>query len=182
MIRAFVALPLPPDVQSALRVQQFLLRLPDAAGPPEFHLTLAFLGEQPEPRLEEVHYALLALRTTGFDLALRGLGMFGGAKPRAIWAGVAPSAPLVALQAKVETAIRRQGVDLPARKFVPHVTLATLTQPGPEQVARLSQAVALGDAFSCPPWRVDEMVLYESRLSAKGARYDELARYSIGGG
>ena len=45
------------------------------------HITLAFLGELPEPQLEEAHLALSALRMPGFDLMLQVVDVFGGAKP-----------------------------------------------------------------------------------------------------
>ena len=61
MIRAFLALALPETVRSALTVQQFLLPLPRKEPVENLHLTLLFLGEQPERKLEEVHEAIGAL-------------------------------------------------------------------------------------------------------------------------
>ena len=44
---------------------------------------------------------------------------------------------------------------------------------------RLERAVALGGGFATAPWVVDRFCLYESHLSPKGSRYDELFAYEL---
>ncbi len=179
MMRVFLALPLPDEVLSALRVQQFLLPLPHAVEPEGFHLTLAFLGEVQDRVLEAAHERFLQCRVAPFDLRLQGLGLFGGGKPRAAWAGVAGSEPLERLRGKLAHAARESGIAVEGGKYVPHVTLGRFPPPAPDQAARLEKAVALGGGFATAPWRVDAFCLYQSHLSAKGARYDELFRYEL---
>lgn len=178
-MRAFLALPLPEAVLSALRVQQFLLPLPRAVDAEGLHLTLVFLGEVQDWTLEAAHERFLECRVAPFDLALQGLGLFGGAKPRAAWAGVAASEPLSRLQGKLEHAARLAGIQVEGRKYQPHVTLGRFAPPAPDEAARLEKAVALGGGFASAAWRVDSFCLYQSHLSAKGARYDELFRYDL---
>lgn len=182
MIRAFVALTLPETVLSALRVQQFLLPLPRKADPETFHLTLVFLGEVAEPLLDAAHDRFEALRMPPFDLTLQGLGLFGGAKPRAAWAGVAPSEPLMRLQAKLEQAARHPGIAVDARKFIPHVTLGRFNPPAPEDAMRLERAVAQGMDFRAGPFTVSDFRLFRSHLTARGSQYQELVRYPMRGG
>lgn len=179
MMRVFLALPLPEGVLSALRVQQFLLPLPSAVDPEGFHLTLVFLGEVKDWTLEAAHERFLDCRVAPFEVRLQGLGLFGGAKPRAAWAGVAASEPLARLQGKLEHAARASGIVVERRKFVPHVTLGRFSPPEADQAARLEKAVALGGGFATEAWRVDGFSLYQSHLSPKGARYDELFRYDL---
>lgn len=179
MIRAFLALPLPPEVLSALRVQQFLLPLPRKVDPDSFHLTLVFLGEQPEPVLEAAHERFAETCVPPFPLALKSLGLFGGAKPRAAWAGVAPSAPLHRLQAKLDHAARSAGIATESRRFTPHVTLGRFPTPGPEDLFRLERAIAAGSGFATREWTVDHFALYESRQTKQGSVYSELARYDL---
>lgn len=179
MIRAFLALPLPDPVLSALRVQQFLLPLPRQVEPDSFHLTLVFLGEVQDHLLESAHDHFLATRIPPFDIALQGLGLFGGAKPHAAWAGVAPSEPLTRLQAKLDHAARSAGIRTEARRFAPHVTLGRFPTPAPDDVTRLERAIAQGMGFTTDPWRVDHVDLYDSRLTTKGPRYDLLYRYAL---
>lgn len=180
MIRAFLAIELDDARRSALAVQQFLLPLPRKEPVENLHLTLLFLGEQPERKLEEVHEAIGALRLPTLSLDLAGLGLFGGEKVRAVWAGVAPNAPLMRLQEKLETAVRRAGVVTEHRRFVPHVTLGRFRPPGIEERMRIERAVAGGGDFRAGPMPVGEIVLFESIRGAAGARYEALARYPLG--
>ena len=179
MIRAFLGIDLPDEVRRALAVQQFLLPLPRRVDPAMMHLTLVFLGDCPEPALEAVHEAYEALSEAPFTLSLQGLGLFGGDRPRAAWAGVAPCAALTRLQARVEQLARRAGCPVEARKFVPHVTLGRFAPPRFSETARLERAVALGAGFDAGAWEVTELVLWRSHAGAKSAHYEALARYPL---
>lgn len=129
MIRAFVAIAMPEDVVNRLRLLQFLLPLPRRVEPEDFHLTLAFLGEQPDHRLEAVHDGLERLAFPPFALELRGLGLFGGAKPRLAFAAVPELPDLIRLQAKIARIAVAAGIAVPSRDFHPHVTLGRFAPP-----------------------------------------------------
>lgn len=180
MIRAFLALPLPEATRGELAILQRRLGLSRPVAPENLHLTLVFLGSQPEPVLEEAHEALEALRGRAFVLGLRGVGLFGGAVPRAVYAGVAACPALEALQARVAQAVRRAGIMLPRRRFVPHVTLARFAAgagPGP---AGLEKALAGAALWQAVPFKATQMVLYASHLRPSGAVYEPLASYPLG--
>jgi 2'-5' RNA ligase len=179
MIRAFLGIDLPQAVRGALQVQQFLLPMPRKVDPESLHLTLVFLGDCPEPTLEAANEGLDALRERAFPIKLQGLGLFGKDKPRAAWAGVAPSPDLTHLQAKVETIARRGGCPLDTRKFLPHVTLGRFQPPSPLDAMRLERAVAMGATFRTEPWIVTELTLWRSHLTSKGSHYEVLARYPL---
>jgi 2'-5' RNA ligase len=179
MIRAFVALDLDEARRSALAVQQFLLPLPRREPVENMHLTLAFLGEVPERLLEDVHEALQALRLPGFALELAGLGIFGGAHPRLVYAGTAPCPPLMHLQSKIETAARRAGAEVEGRRFLPHVTLGRFRPPGLEETMRLERAVAEQGGFRTAPMPVRDFALFESLPAEGRRRYEVLARYPL---
>jgi 2'-5' RNA ligase len=177
VIRAFAAIALPDQVRFDLMLVQ--QGLPVRVVPPEnLHLTLLFLGDVPERRLEDIDLAFRQLRAPGFELALAGVGMFGGGKPRVVYAGAAENPALRHLQAKVETAARGAGFDLPARRYAPHVTLARL----PERFAnrdRLERFVAGRGGYAAPRFQVADFRLFRSHLAAGGAAYEELARYPL---
>lgn len=178
MIRAFLALPLPDALRSALMVQQFLLPLPRKAYPDGFHLTLAYLGETPEPVLEELDLALAALRMPGFSLTLKGLGLFGGSDPHCAWAGAEATPGLIRLQAKVEHLARQAGCRLDGRRFTPHVTLGRFSRLAPDARLRLERAVA-ESRFAEAPCVIGRFAMFRSTLTRSGSRYDELASYPL---
>jgi 2'-5' RNA ligase len=180
MMRVFFGLDIPAPQRSALAVQQFLLPLPKAQDPQDFHLTLVFLGELPEDRVEEAHQIAETLRLPAFDLTIADLGLFGGDRPRVVWAGVQPCEPLMRLQARLETALRRAGFDPDGRRYAPHVTLGRWSQALlPDQAMRLQRAVA-ETRFDLPPFRVEAFALFQSLPGVKQGRYPVLVRYPLG--
>lgn len=178
-MRLFAAIPLPEDLRDALARLQLMLPLPRRIPPENMHLTLSFLGEVPGDAAVDVDAALVALRAAPFDLTLKGVGLFGGARPRVAYAAVTPDPALMQLHARVDTAVRAAGLAPDARRYVPHITLGRFP-PGAADAPRLEQAVADLAAFRAGPVPVEAFCLFESHLGPKGPHYDELARYPLG--
>lgn len=179
MIRAFLALPVPEDVRSRLTVLQFLLPLPRRVEPAGFHLTLSFIGEVPDSVLISVDDEMRLLRQDGVELRVEGVGMFGGARPTAVWVGVKGGEPLDRLQAKCERIARQAGARIEARRFLPHVTLGRFSPPNPEVALKLERAVAAEQGFRTGPWGADRVVLYRSIPTKAGSVYEEMADYPL---
>ncbi|MBI1218989.1 MAG: RNA 2',3'-cyclic phosphodiesterase [Rhodobacteraceae bacterium] len=176
MIRVFVALPVPEPVRADLARLQSLLPLPRPLDPEGFHLTLAFLGDLPEPQLDEAHLALGALHPPVFSLAVQGAALFGGDRPRVVYAALVPDPTLITLKAKVETALRRVGLEPEARRFTPHVTLGRV-RPNRAEVTRLQDAVAATTGFAAAPWPVEGFGLWRSDPAPGGRGYTEMVHY-----
>ena len=66
------------------------------------------------------------------------LSSFGGRKPRAVVATVAPSPQVMELQAEHERLMQRVGLEPEGRKFTPHVTLARLRDASSQRRCRIS--------------------------------------------
>ncbi|MBK1661103.1 RNA 2',3'-cyclic phosphodiesterase [Paracraurococcus ruber] len=176
-MRLFVALALP----AAIKAQLALLAggIPGARWvPPEnYHLTLRFIGEVESWRAEEVDEALAAIRAPGFGLCLRGVGTFEkGGRINALWVGVEKTDGLSFLQAKVETALQRIGLEPERRRFAPHVTLARTDKAAPEKLVGFVQAHNL---FRLPPVAVEHFTLYSSRLGKDAAVYVPEVEYEL---
>jgi 2'-5' RNA ligase len=168
MPRLFTALEIPRDAALSLS----LLRggLPGARwiDVENYHLTLRFFGDVEGHMADEIANALDRVRRPAFQLALSGVGQFGGKKPHAIWAGAQPSAELNALHGEIERICQRLGLPADPRKFTPHVTLARLKNSSPAEVAHYLSARG---NFAAAPFRVGRFVLMSSRDSVGGGPY-----------
>lgn len=179
-MRAFLAIDLPEDVIEALTRLQRLLPVGRPVPTGNLHLTLSFLGDQPEELLQELHFTLETLRAAPFELRLSGLGCFGGRRPRVLFADVAPSEPLMRLQGQVAAAVRRSGIRLPREHYHPHVTLARFGNgAGPRDAARIGDFIADFGSVVLPRFTVTGFALYRSTLHRQAARHEELARYDL---
>lgn len=170
---------MPDSVTDALELVQDDLRVGNPVLPEHMHLTLVFLGELRGPDLYEVHDAFDDVRAPGFEMRLRGLGVFGQSAPRSIHALVDDCLPLRHLQAKLEQAARNAGVAIPSRRFVPHVTIARL-KARREEAAEVADFVSRRSLIQPPPFDVQAFHLYRSILGRDGPVYDELAEYPLG--
>lgn len=178
-MRAFVAIDIPDPVRDALEAVQEALPFGKLSDPEQFHVTLAFLGEQPDDLVEAAHFALEEVRFPAFSLQLQGLDIFRG--QGVLWAGLRDSTQIAALQSKVLSALYGAGLALERRRFRPHVTLARLPRMTPEEEARLAGVMARWDSFPSPPIEVEDFALYSSRLTQTRAIHEELARYPLAG-
>ena len=182
MIRAFVAIPLPDEVVSALNAAQAGLPAGRPVAPENLHITVAFLGEHPEPLVEDVHFALDDIRAPAFELTLDGLGLFGGDRPRALYAEVRPEPMLSHLREKVLQAARSAGLRLDRARYNPHVTLARFNNGlKGEDAEKMRNFTVRRMAFKAGPFVVSEFHLYRSTLGRNGPIYEELAAYPLNG-
>lgn len=179
-MRAFLALPLPDAMCDALERLQQEIPIGRLVPPENLHLTLLFLGDRSAAALEELHFALDALRAPGFDLRLSGLDMFNRADPDALHIGVTPCPALDALQARLRAVAHGAGLTLDRTRFRPHVTLARFTRGlGPDQGARLGRFLAARGDFALPTFTVTGFALFESILTKDGSVYEVLADYPL---
>ncbi|MDP4003707.1 RNA 2',3'-cyclic phosphodiesterase [Methylobacterium sp. NEAU K] len=176
MPRLFTGLAMPPAIAETLRTYRGGLPGARWIEPADYHVTLRFLGDVEVPVAEDVLEALAEMRARpALTVTLEGLGIFGGDKPRALYAAVAPGADLIDLQAEQERLVRRAGVEPERRKFTPHVTLARLKrEASPEAVAMyLSQA----PVFTPLAFTADRVTLFSARESTGGGPYLAEAEY-----
>lgn len=176
MIRLFVALSLPEIAMDALSQLQSGVDGARWVPPENFHLTLQFIGEVDRHGLADAHSALTSVFAPSFPMTLSGCGFFGDVKPRALWAGVAASPPLIHLQSKVATALARAGFSGEKRKFAPHVTLAYLN--GASQVAAAAYCAGHG-LFSFGPFPVADFHLFESHTGGEASHYEILETFHL---
>ncbi len=110
MPRLFTGIELPEDLVRHLSMLRAGLNGAIWIDPENYHITMRFIGDITDAQANIFADALADVRFDSFDLELRGLGSFGGNKPRSLWAAVKPSPALELLQKAHERAARLVGV------------------------------------------------------------------------
>ena len=192
-MRLFVAL----DIDAAIRdrIARFLEGVrefaPDArwVRAESLHITLKFIGEQPDQRLDSIKTALDGIHSLSTDLTFRGYGFFPTARSaRVFWIGVDADEHLAQLAGLVEQALEPFGIKREAHAFSPHLTLARGKSAAPQHrhddrpnrnFLRLQKKL---DALPAPEFgtmTAREFFLYQSKLSPAGSQYTKLQRFPL---
>ena len=160
-LRLFAALDIPDAV--ADRVRPLMRGVPGAKWRPRenLHVTLRFFGEMDERRAEDLDAALdeAAARAPAFNVSLKGAGFFGKADPHALYLGVAAGDGLTRLAEACERAARRCGLKPEPMKYLPHMTIAYLSNADLTRVQAFEARLGL---FQSETWRADRFSLFSS--------------------
>jgi 2'-5' RNA ligase len=196
MIRTFLAVELPEGLKKSVARVQDQVRAETAKSvpsgvriqwvrPDSMHLTLKFLGEIEEARVESIRQALAPPMAAfpRFSVEVGGLGVFPDLRmPRVLWVGLSETMAgelghqpgLVSLVEEVEKAMERLGVPRETRQFHPHLTLARLKERTREVGRSLSASGLLTRASAMGTLPVHAIVLMKSELRPSGAVYAKL--------
>jgi 2'-5' RNA ligase len=180
-MRLFTAIDIPTDLTEALR--SFVSRLRPTAkiawSPVEnLHVTTKFIGEWPEPRLDEMTSALASVPGTGsIEIAVKGLGWFPSERrPRVFWAGVDGGEGLRTLARTTDEVVTELGVPVEKREYSPHLTLARIRETvALDHLHQTLESFPAGCGFDFGSFRATQFFLY---LSA-GGRYTQLAGFPL---
>ena len=176
MPRLFSAIEIPVNVAERLTMLRSGLSGARWIDPENYHLTLRFIGDVDGATARDFTQALGEIVAAPFELRLNGLGSFGGGRPRALFAGIAPSEGLEVLRRANERAVRETGLPPEGRNFKPHVTLARLRGARADAVAAyLERQGGIGPQS----FTVSRFVLYSSRNSVGGGPYVVEAAYPL---
>lgn len=181
-IRMFVAVDVPGAVKDQLleRMTPYRDRLPGArwTQPSSWHVTLKFLGWV-WPRLESTVRAAVAdvgpRSGAPFEARLTQVGAFpSAARARVLWAGLAdaPAGRFAEITQLLDDSLAEH-FEPEHREYTPHLTLARLVPP-----RRVDEFVPglVGTDVSSGLFPIQDLVLYRSHLSPKGATYEPLVR------
>jgi 2'-5' RNA ligase len=184
-VRLFLAINFPADVRRAIVGETAPLR---EAAPelswvtePRIHLTLKFLDEQPAERVPEIQAVAeeVAARHKSLTMSLGGVGAFPNfRRARVVWMGVAQEPRLELLHHDIEVAFERLGFELEGRAFRPHLTLARIKHPLPEERLRVLSRAAKQMDFETE-FLVRSVDLMRSELSTTGPAYTTLASAAL---
>jgi RNA 2',3'-cyclic 3'-phosphodiesterase len=181
-MRLFTAIDLPADAR--LRLERLLSALrPEApikwSPLDNLHITMKFIGEWPEERLEEIHEALAHVTPRApFEVSLRGLGWYPNERaPRVLWAGVEGGGKLAKLAQEIEQCLAGIGVAKEDRPFAPHLTLARIKHPAPLQALR--QKVERLQPADLGHFPIAHFSLFRSDPGSNASVYRKLRNYRL---
>lgn len=179
MPRLFTGLEIPAEIGAELALMRGGLAGARWIEPENYHVTLRFIGDVDRATARDVAAALAESRARpALTVTLDALTAFGGSKPRALVARVAPTPELTRLQAEQERLMQRVGLDPETRKYTPHVTLARLRHASPGDVAA---GLALRGLLRRLAFTAERFVLYSARDSVGGGPYMVEAAYPLAG-
>ena len=182
-MRLFIALEILPAVRHNLATlldsMRAITKEPRWVRAENLHVTLKFLGEVAETKVDAVRHALGEIRSDEtVALDFRGLGFFPNEKhPRVFWAGMAASPNLKTLAGDIAGAMERLGIPREKREFSPHLTLARFERPRLPEALRKLIAENLQREFGS--LITNEFHLIQSKLKPTGAEYTTVATFQF---
>jgi len=197
MIRTFVAIELDEEIRKAIagtqrQVQEQLMKqLRHTASdirvqwvrPDSIHLTLKFLGDIDEARVEDIRTALLPAvgRQSRLAMEVGGLGVFPDLRlPRVLWVGLSGQVDaLMRVAAEVEAALTGVGFPPESRPLSPHLTLARIKERSREVGKGLADSGLMTQPFRVGSLAVKTVCLMKSDLKPSGAVYSRLVEVPL---
>jgi 2'-5' RNA ligase len=194
-MRLFIALDITDSIRD--RIARFVEGVtgfaPDArwARPESLHVTLKFIGEQPESAVEQIKESLVIIQSGAPEINFRGYGFFPTVKsPRVFWIGIEADPQLASLAAAIDQRLAALGIPREDRPFSPHLTLARnpggsgsphrdSTDSPNRNFCHLQEKLAARPIPEFGTMTAREFFLYQSQLSPKGSKYTKLAGFTL---
>lgn len=187
MIRSFIAIPLPVEIQSKLEEFTRTTNITPRNGfrpvkSCNIHLTLKFLGDATPEQIQSVSSCLAEITQSQnpFCITFEGVGAFPNwNQPRVIWIGMHAPSELERLFNTIDQSTVKLGFPSEGRKFSPHLTLArvisSMTDPFFSRVILTLKSLK-------PQPKIGEMTashihLYKSDLQPGGPVYSVLSSH-----
>jgi len=176
-MRLFIGIGLPVPVAEALAKSAVELILPSQATrirwtpPANMHITLSFLGQVHDARLDVIEQVLTTIHSPRMQVALDGIGTFDRAG--VLYANIVPSPPLLSLAEQVIATMESIGFPREERPYSPHITLARARD-------RLRLDSKADDPAFDQTFIATEFCLYQSLTLPGGAQYKVLRDFALG--
>ena len=179
MIRAFIGVRIAPETMG--KIAEAVIQLKQRVSgirwiaQENVHLTLKFLGQIDETRIEPIGQALQdALRPfSRFTINAKGLGVFPEIKrPQVLWVGLTGDS-LSPLASAIDNALEPLGFAKETRAFRPHLSIGRWRRFRGSS-ARLGNEIERWKDYEFGESSVAEVVLFQSVLRPEGALYRAL--------
>jgi len=179
-IRSFISLDLSLSLKHELSGYTKLIAGQDKRqkirwlSPGNYHLTLVFLGEVESLKISALQLDLERKleSTKEVPLTISAITPFPFSRPRIAAALVVHTAELQRLQSDVANCVRKYGITLERRRFVPHVTLGRLKPRAGKTVDFKVRNILLSGI-------ADSVTLFQSELTPDGAIHTALVEIPL---
>jgi 2'-5' RNA ligase len=195
-MRLFLALDIDDPIRE--RISRFVDGVRDSSPdarwvkPESLHVTLKFIGEQPDDAVEKIKQALADVSAATTEINFHGYGFFPTPKSaRVFWIGMESGPQLAQLALAIDERMANLGIKKEDRAFSPHLTLARTA--GGSGSPRWRKGDGPNRSFSYLQEKLSalpvpefgtmtprEFFLYQSQLSPKGSKYIKLANFALG--
>ncbi len=170
-MRCFIAIELPDKIKERLRNIKFDDRIAKVVVPSDYHLTLKFLGDVTESKLERVKKELSRIRFKPFKLKISKIGFFPNSQfARVIWMGIMPKRKIVKLKEDIDDALI--ALFDREKRFEPHITLGRIKAVKDKDKFMEISNLEIEEGF-----KADSFKLIKSMLTEEGARYEIIEEY-----
>ena len=187
-MRTFIAIPLPQEIKDSLARLQEQLKSSGTdvkwVEPDNIHLTLKFLGERDDKKIEKIEQAIqdTAKDKTEFIAHISSVGAFPKiSSPRVIWVGIDQGDSETKLIAgELEEKIAKIGIPKEEREFSSHITIGrTRSSKNLEKLVKILNDCAKELDELKLKFNVKKIVLYKSTLTPRGPVYEALKEATL---
>lgn len=148
--------------------------------PENTHITLVFLGDTDEKRIEAIEN-VLGKECTGFgnfEIVLKSIGVFRNlTDARIIRADIHQADRLIELNSRISGDLKNAGFEIEDRPFSPHLTIGRIKSLKDRNALKL-----LIDEYrdvELQKIRVEKIILYESILKQSGPEYRPVSTFML---
>ena len=185
-MRAFIAIELSDNIRDTLSQIQSHLKYSGAdvkwIEKDNIHLTLKFLGEISEEKLQQVKLALeiIGKETRPFEISIKDIGAFPKIDhPRVIWVGLDKGVEeSKTLAEKIDEELSKTGFAKESRPFAAHLTLGRVRSAKNRQA--LQQKIKNCQLSTVNCQLIKSIALFQSKLTPKGPIYTKLHEARLG--
>jgi len=179
-MRAFIAIELSDELRSTLAQIQSHLEYSGAGvkwtEKENIHLTLKFLAEIDEKKLEQIKNILdeIGKLSKSFEISIKDIGAFPNIDyPRVIWVGLDKgSLDAKTLAEKIDEELSKIGLEKGSRPFAAHLTIGRARSPKNKDA--LCEKIKDLQLTTYSLQLISSITLYKSTLTPKGPIYTKL--------
>lgn len=172
----FTAIEIPASLQAAI----CKLR-PDSLGVNKsgaLHITLHYIGKTNDDEVNVINKSLSKVKANAYSQKISGVDAFNRSRvPHILWAGVNKCQDLINLHHSIGKSLVETGLELEAREYIPHITIARIYKFNREFVESfLNQHQHFQADFD-----VTAFSLYSSERNDSGVYYKKIQSYDLTG-